>query len=511
MKNNYFPIFLAVAALLSISFAGVSDFSSKNTYVVLNSQNYEDIVSGAAWAAQNGHIFAFIANNEQGAFWSEKFSSKGANYYYFESYSPVYFGMGEKLKPITSADTQFMLDEKLAAGKLHRSFENPNLIYAKDGNLPEIFAQMSKTSFAIIVAKGAGQDAISAASYAAAKGGGIYFADSGDAAELAQSLIDGGADVLAYGKICGSIAASAGSRVNCINRGSIYLDNSRMLQLYSEEFPPSQALFASGKVFEGSMISSKYPVALVGRTEASPELLGWIASSKIKNGLVFEGDSNINGAIATIKQESRLPVFVKLSEGSLGNSNLQPVNMMQIPYSDVIVEITSVKYLEDGIGFEMLVKNVGNWEAHVRAAALLEGGESASSGLIQILPGESRAIFVPIDASSYSSGGIIEMASFYVYLGSDPHVIESIDIINFSDISVQKAPYSGAQEMRKYAKEQGSNALSLVVALLLLVVVVYLIMHINSPGASRIVLDTREIERAAARRKKGRKKRRGRK
>ncbi|PIT84157.1 hypothetical protein COU37_04820 [Candidatus Micrarchaeota archaeon CG10_big_fil_rev_8_21_14_0_10_45_29] len=506
MKKNNFLFFLAFAALLPLSFAGVSEFAAKNTYVVLNSQNYEDLVSGAVWAAQKGYNFAFIANNGQGALWKEKFSSTEANYYYFESASPVFLGMEGQLKPATSADTQFMLDETIAAGKLHRSFENPKLIYAKEERLSSLFAQMSKTNFAIIVAKGRGQDAISAAPYAAAKGGGIYFATGQDAPALAQSLLNKGKDVLAYGEICDSIIPFE-SEINCINRGSIFLDNSYLLQLYSEEFSPSQALFASGKVFESSIISTKYPIALVGRTEASPELIGWIASSKIGSGLVFEGDANIKGAIATIKQERALPVFVKLGEGSLGSSNMQPLNTMQLPCSATMVEITSVIYLEESGGFEMNVTNIGEGKAHVRAVAMLEGGESASSGLIKVLPGESQIIFVPINASSYTNSGIIDTAAFHIYLGSDPYVVESIDVIVFSGILVHKAPSAGEQGMREYAKG-GSNAISLIVVLILLVIAVYLIMHINSPGASRIVLDRNEIGRARERRHKSRRKRR---
>ena len=486
-KNALLPFLFSLVLFASI-FAGVADFSPKKNILIVNSNNYEDIIAGSVYAAQQGYLYAFVLTEAHGKYWEGLLGKSSDNILYYESSSPVYPKMGENLA---------------ALSKL-------NIAVSKQDTLWASFAKSASSNKAIVVGNELGSEAISAAPYAVIEKAGLYFASPADADSTVSMLLDAGKDVMVYGSIADSVSEQELSRSQVINSGSAYLDNSRLLSMYSQIKQPSQILFSSGKTFEAGMVNADYPIALVGRTEPTEGLLEWISASGVQNGLAISADSDISGSIASIKKETGLAVFAKLGQGFIGDSQAQPLAVVPIPGTNPTVIVDSVKY-SDGY-FVLNVLNEGNHSVYVRVSAVLPSAKMGSSQTIMLEPNEQKDISVNINVPT--SGGAIAEASFQIYLGSDPYVVESIDVITFRDISAQQKPsnlsmltnYTVQTNTQKYVREQGGAAFSSVVALVLMLVAAYLFMHHTKPG-SHVVLSKGTYRRTSHKHSKS--KRRG--
>lgn len=467
-KNIVLAGIICILLLLPV-FAGVADFSPKKNILLVNSLNYEDVIAASVYAAQNDYIYTFILTPTHGKYWIEVLGESSDNIQYYESGKPARATMGDEI----------------------RKLSKQNIIAHSSSNLAHDFAKLSNSNFVVVVGDEVAAEAISAASYAAIKGS-LYFTDKQSADADVTQLANDGKKVLVYGSIADSISEQMRDSVEIINSGSIYLDNLHLLELYSETKNPSQVLLASGKTFESNMVSKDYPIAIVGRTEPAEGLFGWILSSGVKGGLVFSGDADISGSVASIKKETGLPVFAKLGQGFVGDSQVQPLAVLSVPSKDVMLKVSSVAY--KNCGFELEITNIGVVDAYVRATASLPDGRLGSTESLKLASGESKKLFVNLEY--LGSSKVIDEAMFMIYSGSDSFVVESIDVITFNNIKVESTTpsmsiltgYVDDVDAATYTREQGGMVFSAVIALVLMLVAAYLFMH-HKKGGSHVVLE----------------------
>ena len=470
-SNPRIFVFVLIMSMLiaGISFAGVADFNQKQKLLIVNSQNYWDVISGSVYAAQNGYDYVFVLTEAHAGYWASLLAGTTNEVAYYQSSNPVSAKMKQNIEALS----------------------NSYISTYESDDLASMFASRASGKWAIIVGKHSGAEAVSIAPYAAATNSGLYFASKEDASALVQSLKAQGKSVFAYGCITSYINESA-SPTRSLNLGSVYLDNVQILEEYSSVADASQVMFASGKTFEKSMVSLNYPIAIVGRTEPSEELVHWISSSGVRRGTVFDGDANIEGSIDSIKQETGLPIFVKLGEGFSGNAQMQPLAVMALPSSDVLLRLGQLKYNTATSSFEIEVENIGNCKSYVRAALQGDDGKMSSSGTIALAPGTNTTISVPSYATAPIVAGKISGATFQFYSSSDPYIFESIDMVSFADVPVYcpncaAAPASAtyftpANNSSAFMENTGSLIFSCTVALVLMLVAAYLFMHAGRRG-----------------------------
>ena len=447
---------------LSLVFCGVADFGAQSTILIINSQSYEDIISASVYSAQEGYTYTFVLTDAHGKYWEDLISKSSNPILYYESSLPVNPGMGIRLEALSKSGIKVTYSNTLA----------------------QDFANMAPSG-AILVGRSIGPEIISVAPYAVATNAGLYFAGESNADLAASSLLSQNKTLLIYGSIADSVSTESKSKSDVINTGSVYIDNVQILQMYSQKFQSTQAVFTSGKTFESAMVSTDYPIAIVGRTEPSADLLGWIQTSGVKSGLVITGDSDISGVIESIKAETGLPIFAKLGQGFSGDSQMHSLVVIPLPSKNVLLTVNSVTYSNTKKAFEVEVLNSGEVDAYVRVSASLPSAVAGSSSQMSIMPGASKIISVPL-SSVPQSQDYISLASFQIYSGSDEYVVESIDAINFTNIRKTGTAPSGGYDTtyvtrttptQVYPQMQGGMIFSVIVALVLMFVGAYLFVH----------------------------------
>ena len=379
-------------------------------WVVVNSQDYADVISGSVYAAQTNASYMFVLTPSHGEYLAHFFANSTDSIQYYESAKPVSTTLGAKLP-------------------------KANLQTHKSDTLWPAFASMSPARSAILLSTTDGAEAVSAAPYAAVSGAGLYFADASTASAQLAKLESEGYTILIYGSIADSLGAQQKAGLDVVRGASIMADNLVLLNRFAAIRPVHNVIFASGLTFEKSMVLSGMPVALLGRTEVPPATGAWMQAHHVRTGMVVQGEADIDGAVRSLQSDYGLSLFAILGEGYAGDAVVKPAALMPLPGPNAIARVESVRYDSSRHQFDMMVSNIGNAPLYVRAAVSVPGG-MASSSVQQTVPAGGRmTLVIPLDAGSLVSG-YVDRADVQIYSGTSPAAVSSVDALTYRQIPV---------------------------------------------------------------------------
>ena len=454
------------------------DAPATRSIVLVNSYHFEDVISGSVWAAENGAGYLFVLTPEQGEYAVKFLSASRAPISYFESDKPVV--------------------PDLDAAIVSASNSSALLIAQRQPGLAAWFADHSPGTDAIIVGSDDGAESVSAAPYAALEHAGLYFSDPAQLPCLLAKLKSSNRSILIYGSLASSLPSAERVGVDVLDSGSRYADNLELLKRYAALSPIRQVVFASGQVFEKSMVMGGSPVALVGLTEVSPDLIAWLKASNISIGKVISGDGDITGAQAMLTQDAGVSLFPAIGEGYPGDSQTRPLLVLPLPGPRPILVVDPssdpLRYDLSTRTFMVGVENSDHYPAYVRVVVQLPDGHSSASSLVSLSPGETRSIPVRLDAGAYTAAGCIEAATLFIHYGSSSLQTEYIRQLNYARIPLAGSAAPPPQQAGEAQPSPGSAVVLVVLAAVLLLVAFLL-----RPPASGMKARAAPASRAAAR------------
>lgn len=410
--------------------------------ILVNSKSWEDVIEGASYAAANGLSYAFVLTAEHGDYLANYLASSSGDILYYEGQSPAYGQFYSKLS-------------SLVGGRV--------LSYSKEPDLASFFASKAKCGTAIVVGNKVGAEALSIAPYAALTDCPIYFAESSNVDSVVATAKSKFENVLVYGSVASSLGSTDG--VEVVNSGSMYADNKVAMGMFfdSAEQSPSQVALASGRVFEKSMVSREYPIMLVGRDYAYPDSSILVSERGVKHAVVFQGDYGIFGALDSVKEISGATIFAKLGEGFSGDAAMRDLAMLGLPYPLVELDLSGPDYIKAKGSFELGVQNKGSAPAFVRATVTLPSGQSSSSEVLEVSPGQELLVDVQM---AVPEGLAVPEAMFKVEYGQDKLLLDNSDSINYTNIRVvgkiAPAQQPPAQPPIRAEEPESGNSLLLV-------------------------------------------------
>ncbi len=389
------------------------------TLVVLNSQNYEDIISVATYAKHNDYSFVFALTPNQSVFISKYYTSDpNEPIIYVESEKPVLANMKALLqtsgvKNISTYTTQ---------------------------NVPFWVADQSDNSQAIIVGKTYGQDALAVSSYSALVGAPIFFIDpSKDSSEIISKISSKGySQIIIYGAISEQIDSSQLELLpprKVINTGNRYSNNLEITKEFLKIRKSEQAIFVSGHTFEKSMVDANYPLILVGRSDIPTTISDFVNENSLKTGVVFSGDGDIVDGVNRIRiQNPQMTFFVKFGEGYRGSSEPMPLMVVALPSPSLSIEVLNLSYNIPSKLFELRIKNPSDFVVLSAGASVPDVG-SAQSSQIHLNPQSTTTLSIPLDASQSISNGVIPSVSITLSYGEDTALMDNVDTVEFTNVS----------------------------------------------------------------------------
>ena len=383
-------------------------------WVIVNSQDHTDVISGAIYAQEIGADYMFVLTPGHGEYLARFFAKSNQPLYYFESDKPVSAKFGQELP------TQRLTSRTPAS-------------------LSAWFAKEAPHKFAVVLSDADGTEAISAAPYATLRGGALFFTDSAHVGEQVSALKAQGYEVLAYGTLAANLTTTDRS-IDRISTGSPFSDNLEIVKRFVKIKPSTPLLFASGKTFEKSMVMGGLPLVLIGRTEIPPDLSHWLKETRARNGVVIQGDADIDGAVQSLKNEYGMTLFALLAEGYSGDSQVRPAAVMPLPSALVIPRLETIQYDALSKTFYMQISNIGTSPAYVRTVVSLVDGQTSSSPQVLIGAGEVQELSVPLAVSGLASKNTVDLANVQIYSGSSQTTSEAVDRFAIRNVPVIQIP-----------------------------------------------------------------------
>lgn len=388
------------------------------TTLILNSQDYEDIICAAAFARHLNYSYVFSLTPNQSVFVSK--------YYTLDADEQIIYLEGQK--PVLPNMRALLVDSGIK-----------NLNTHAPQNIQSWIADQLENEVAIIVGKQYGQDALSVSSYAALRGAPIFFLDSNQdsSAVIAQIASRGYSEVIIYGPIAEQISPEQLVLLpqrRVIDSGSRYSNNLEIVSDFLEYKQSEQAMFVSGYTFEKSMVDTEYPIILAGRSDIPTELGAFVSKFNIKTGIVFSGDGDIIEGVNKLRaQNPQLSFFVKFGEGYRGSTQPLPLMIVSLPSPKISLEVVNLTYNVPAKLFELRIKNTGDYAA-VSAGASISGVGSTQSSQIIIDSGSTTTLSIPLDASTVLKDSSIPAVTITISYGEDTALMDNIDSIEFSDV-----------------------------------------------------------------------------
>ncbi|MFA5108579.1 MAG: cell wall-binding repeat-containing protein [Candidatus Micrarchaeia archaeon] len=401
-----------------------------STTLLLNSQEYEDIIASAVYAAHNNYSFVFALTPNQSVFISKYYTA-------------------DKNEPIIYLEGNSTILPNMAALVADASPKNLTSILSQSPR--DWVAQELGKDEAIVVGSTYGQDALSVSSYAALVGAPIYFISNPSQSqdEIEKIVSRGYKKVIFYGSIAEQMPLEILELVpnrEIIDTGSRYSNNMQITKRFLQISPTTQAMFVSGYSFEKSMVDSRYPLLLVGRSDIPSGLSSFLSQNNISSGIVYSGDSDIVEGINKLKVENpQIAFFVKFGEGYRGSSQPLPLMIIPLPSPNLGIQIANLTYNVPAKSFELMIANKGDFAA-VSAGASVEGAGTAQSSQVLLDEHKQTTLVIPLDASSAISGGKIPSVTISLRYGEDVALMDNIDTVVFSN--VQTSFYNDTSSVR---------------------------------------------------------------
>ncbi|VVB56830.1 Uncharacterised protein [uncultured archaeon] len=395
------------------------------TTVLVNSQNYEDVMAASVYAAANGDTLAFAITPAQAVFVT--------HYYTSVKTDPVVYLEGSKTILPNMAT-------------LLRQTGLRNLTVVQGQPVQEWVADQFPRKQAILVGGGYGQDALSLAPYAALTKSPLFFVDEPSRAGPVLDAIAsrGYASTLIYGQVASQLTPEQTAKLpepQTIDTGSRYTNNMEIVRRFEQIRPARQAMFVSGYSFEKSMVDASYPIVLVGRSSVPNDLADFLKKQNITSGVVFSGDSTdpsqqssiVDGMASLRALYPELAVFIKFGEGYAGVNQALPLMVMPLPSPTVSLQVLNLSYNVGAKRFELRVANAGDF-IYLSSGVFVSGVGSADSSQISLAPNQTTTVGIPLDASSAIVSGHIPAADVTVNYGEDAGLLDNVDTVSFTNI-----------------------------------------------------------------------------
>jgi hypothetical protein len=429
--GSFYPRFAFIFALCLL-------FLLPSAFIVLvNSQNYQDVLAAAVYSAAGNHTLVFAIDPSQAVFISKYYTSI-------------------KSEPIIYIEGNRTVLPNMAAILRAASLQNLTIVQGVD--VQEWVADQFPRNQAILVGGVHGQDALSVAPYAALTRSPIFFIDNPSGADSKLQAIKrrGYQSVLVYGSLAHQLSEKQTAlfqNIRTIDEGSRYANNMKIVKEFLSLKPSRQVMLVSGYSFEKSMVDSNYPIVLIGRSSVPESLASFLRENNITSGVVFSSDSpspsqgsSIVDGIARLRElYPSLSIFIKFGEGFSGVSQALPLMVLTLPSPAISLRVLNLSYNVGSKLFELRISNSGDFVYLLAGVFVSQVGSSQSSQIL-LAPNQTTSLAIPLDASAAISSGVIPAADITVYYGEDSQLLDNIDTISF--VNIPLSTYSDNSSVR---------------------------------------------------------------
>jgi hypothetical protein len=404
-------------AILLFMLLILASTAAAKEYIILNSDNWKDIYSGAIYAQLEKKDFKFLI--------SEKHSSKITGL----------LRKGDKITVIESDKLPFVLDY---AGTLERYGLDADTIKASGNTLNIQLAAQAPTSSFLIIDPAYGYDAVSVASFARLTNSYVLFADKGSIDDILGLFQRKPPQrIMIYGDVDKEmIDALYKYRPEIINAGSRYDNNIEIVKKYRQIKPTDQITISSGEILEEGTLAANYPVLFIGKEVVPDSIIQYVKNSGIDYAVLIGNE--LTRPAKQIKDLTGITVFIKFAQGrpTLGedSTKVEGLDLFYLPSYKRELELLGARYNLATGTIDLALQNKKDLKTYLKTTVSVLSGEqriqTTGDQGIELIEGDDRKGFsYPSDLSYYLAENPNLEATIYTTYGEAP---------NFMDLELNK-------------------------------------------------------------------------
>ncbi len=303
---------LLIITLLLLSVASVSA-----EQVIINSNDWRDVIVGLQYAASIGDRGRFVVSEEQGqALISE-------------------LGDDKDILLITGNDQIMpgMRSLLISQGYTVDELESKDPV-----QLSHDLALQANTTSLVVISDDYGYDAISVANYANIRGSSVVFAS-----DETKFLIEdkNPEELLLYGQIPSAVYDDI-QEFNpiIINNQDRFEDNFELVKRFIEFENQSTLLLTNGEFIEEQLVTDNKPVLFTGRQTVPDEVIDLLKEQDFRIGIIIGNSLAPNAHY--IKESAQMSIFIKFAKGK--NQQQVSLDTFPLPVPNPLLQISDSEY-----------------------------------------------------------------------------------------------------------------------------------------------------------------------
>jgi len=415
---------------------GIHAQEKKFTYVISNSENWQDVYSIIHYANLKDVGSDFLVSTKHGPILLDGINKN--NY----------------IRVISSKTKSFVINyDSMIRDK---GFKGADEVVVKNANL-ELINDLPNIKNFIVVGNTYGYNAIAVAPYSILNKSWVFLADRANIGEIDSILSKRKVNsLIIYGSVDRDVRNTlAKYNPEIIDNGDRFVDNIEIVKKYLKMNPINQITLTNGEFIEKEIMSGREPVLFTGKQNVPDEIKNYIKSSNIKVGVLIGAD--LVGAATNIRRSTGISVIVKFARGARAPtgaiSAVEGLDLFYLPVPIMKLDLSSAKYNRATSQLELVYKSDSTIPVFFKGTITpkTDSGEQTRIGDVDpifIAPNDFKTVVYP---DVKFSGNSISLDLFTLY-GDTPTSLEkilekkvnvtTINIIDKCEINIAGVKYS---------------------------------------------------------------------
>ena len=400
-----------VIIMLLLSFLIVPIVSAKES-IVVNSDNWMDVYSGAIYAAIQAKDFKFLISDRH------------------SSALLPWFKKDDHITVLESEKLPFIINY---GDMLQRYGYSAETIKAGGKRLNTELAKTLNTRSFIIIDPSYGYDAVSVAPYAILTKSWVLFTDKTNIDEISDLLSSKMAQrIIIYGHVDQEVIDTLNRfRPEILNKGSRYDNNIEIIKKYHQIKPVTQLVLSSGEILEDSIFTSEDPVLFIGKDTVPDSTINFIKTSGIKYGVLVGNE--LTKQAHQLKTATGMHVFIKFAQGTTTGADfftkVSGLDLFYLPSYTFKIELLGIRYNLATKTIDLALQNTQDLKTFLKTTIGVLAGEQRIKAVgdegIEILEGDDRRGFrYAADLTEQIAENRGLTADIYTVYGESPNFMD---------------------------------------------------------------------------------------
>ncbi|MGD9276141.1 MAG: hypothetical protein PVJ67_03125 [Candidatus Pacearchaeota archaeon] len=430
-------------SLILLTILLVMPFLSANeeSYIIANSQSWQDVYSAMLYSSLQEIGGDFLTNTQHGTTILNGIKKENSILVVSSSDSPYVFNYPDLIKA--------------------NGFKSAREITAKNANI-QLIDELPDIRNFVIVGDSYGYDSIAVTPYAVQKKSWVFLSNKININEIDSTLSRRNIDeILIYGYVDREVRDILEKyNPKIIDTKNRFEDNIEITKEYLKINPTKQVLLTNGEFIEKQLMLGTEPTLFTGKENVPDQIRDYLKDSPIEIGILIGNE--LIGTATNIKKSTGINVMVKFARGARsqekGVSAVEGLDLFPVPTPSISLSIHSIKYNIINSQIELTYKSESNIPVYFKGVITINGNKIGDAEANFIAPGNFKTMVYSLETQPEDLSANVftlygESASSLDRILEKTIDVNTVEVLDNCEIDLTEAKYNKQKKEFKIRAE----------------------------------------------------------